>query len=229
MLVLGLTKTTLLDYPGKVAATIFTGGCNFRCPYCHNSGLIELKDNCEVIDEDQIMSFLDKRKGIIEGVCISGGEPTLHPDLPNFVEEIRKKGYKIKLDTNGSNPQMLEKLIDEKLIDYVAMDIKNSKSKYAITTGGSKEDIIKVEKSLGILLSNKVDYELRTTVVRQFHDLDDLLDIAKWIEGCSTWYIQSYKDSENVYKQGLSAYSSEELKDMAGKISGINAQLRGVD
>jgi pyruvate formate lyase activating enzyme len=215
MNILGLTKTTLLDYPEHVAATIFMGGCNFRCPFCHNRDIVFQDNNIEAIDVEEIIRFLIKRKNILSGVCITGGEPTLNNDLGEFVRRIKDIGYKVKLDTNGSNPEVLRGLIDEGLIDYCAMDIKNSREKYAVTCGVAGFDIESVEESIDILLhQDKIDYEFRTTVVRELHSMEDMVDIAKWIQGARRYYIQSYKDCEQVICRGYSAYGNEVLEAM---------------
>lgn len=232
MLLLGLTKTTLLDYPGKVAATVFTGGCNFRCPFCHNGHLVTSAFDQDTITTEAVLEHLTKRRNVLQGVCISGGEPTLQADLPEFISLIKELGYDVKLDTNGSHPNVIKQLIDNKLIDYVAMDVKNSKEKYLETACCSKEQLNNVEMSMEILRTSGLPYEFRTTVVRQFHDTEDLKKIAKWIEWTPCWYIQSYKDSENVIKQGFSAYTKEELDEMVEsikEISNINVLLRGVE
>ena len=232
MLLLGLTKTTLLDYPGKVAATVFTGGCNFRCPFCHNGHLVTSAFAQDTITAESVLDHLTKRRNVLQGVCISGGEPTLQADLPEFISQIKELGYDVKLDTNGSYPNVIKQLIDNKLIDYVAMDVKNSKKKYLETACCSKEHLNNVEMSMEILRTAGLPYEFRTTVVKQFHDTEDLKKIAKWIEWTPCWYIQSYKDSENVIKQGFSAYTKDELDEMVEsikEISNINVLLRGVE
>lgn len=229
MLLLGLTKTTLLDYPTKVAATVFTGGCNFRCPFCHNGQLVTSAFSQDEVAVEEVFDHLTKRRNILQGVCITGGEPTIQADLPEFIRKIKDMGYDIKLDTNGSHPNMLKELIDEKLIDYVAMDVKNCKEKYRETSCCSDLQLENVEKSMEILKSSGISYEFRTTVVRELHTKEDLEKIAGWIKGCPTWFIQSYKDSDNVIKQGFSAYSKEELETMIGDIEGINVVLRGVE
>lgn len=210
MLIAGMNKTTLLDYPGRVAATVFVGGCNFRCPFCHNAGLVLEPLSGQVHADEEIFSFLKKRKGIIKGVCITGGEPTLHADLPEFAAKIKKLGLLVKLDTNGYEPRMLERLLKEKLLDYVAMDIKNCPAKYAVTAGmgegiedGPKQGLgnfhmERIERSVELLKESGIDYEFRTTVVKELHRTEDLLEIAAWIKGCPHYYLQQFKDSENM-------------------------------
>ena len=168
MRVLGLNKTTLLDYPGCVAATIFTGGCNFRCPFCHNRGLVVNPPTGQAVSEEEIFTFLQKRKNVLKGVCITGGEPTLQADLPEFIVKVRKMGYRVKLDTNGYKPEVLKGLMEKGLLDYVAMDIKNCPDKYEMMIGiGESFDFHKVEESVDLLLGGKVEYEFRTTVVKR--------------------------------------------------------------
>lgn len=229
MIILGLTKTTLLDYPGKVAATVFTGGCNFRCPFCHNGHLITNIDGCESISEETVLEHLEKRKNVLEGVCITGGEPTINTDLPDFIRKICEIGYKIKLDTNGTNPGMLDTLIKEKLIDYVAMDIKNSKEKYIVSAECNDEQLKDIERSVEILKSSNIEYEFRTTLVRELHEKEDIEKTAEWLKGCSKWYIQSYVESENVLEKRFSSYSKEEILSLIQEIKGINIELRGID
>lgn len=229
MNILGLTKTTLLDYPEHVAATIFTGGCNFRCPFCHNRDIV-FQNNIEAIDIEEILSFLIKRKNILSGVCITGGEPTLNNDLGEFIQRIKDIGYKVKLDTNGSNPDMLQDLIDKGLIDYCAMDIKNSREKYAVTCGYPYLNIESIEKSKDILLhQDKIEYEFRTTVVKELHSLEDMVNIAKWIQGAKHYFIQSYKDCEQVICKGYSAYEDEVLENIvkACSLYVADTRLRG--
>ena len=214
MFILGLTKTTLLDYPGRVAASVFTGGGNFRCPYCHNKDIILNSRNLTPIC-DELFSFLNKRRNVLTGVCITGGEPTLHDDLPHFIERIRSLGYQIKLDTNGTNPRMLETLIADRLIDYCAMDIKNSPPKYAPTVGldESSVSLSDLYKSVDILLSQStIHYEFRTTIVKEFHEEADMLAIAKWLRGAESYFLQSYVDSDGVLCRKLHAHSKETLE-----------------
>ena len=179
MYISGLQKLTLLDFPGRLAATVFFGGCNVRCPFCHNASLVLSPDRCEKISEDELLSFLESRKGKLSGVCITGGEPTLYKELKGFIKKIKDMGFAVKLDTNGTSPDLLSELISEGLVDYVAMDIKNSQKKYALTVG-KEVDIEKIKRSVDILLSGKIDYEFRTTVVRELHEKEDFL--AKAVE-----------------------------------------------
>lgn len=228
MLILGFTKTTLLDYPTKVAATIFAGGCNFRCPYCHNGQMVTNCGSISAIPMEEIESHLIKRKGVLEGVCISGGEATLHADLEELVRKIKGFGYLVKLDTNGSNPHVLNRLINDKLVDYVAMDVKNTYAKYKETTGAPDGAIENVKKSIDLLNQSGILFEFRTTVVKELHTLDDLKEISRMIGPASNWYIQSYIESENVLSKGLHAYDDDELKKMVSLLERNNVMLRGV-
>ncbi len=199
----GLQKLTLLDYPGKVACTIFTGGCNFRCPFCHNASLVLRPGECRAFSEEEILSFLKKRIGILEGVCITGGEPLMQNGIDGFIAKVKELGYSVKLDTNGSFPDKLKDLVDRGLVDKVAMDIKNSKEKYPITVGIEDYDISPVERSVDILMNGNVDYEFRTTVVKNLHTLDDMVAIGEWITGAGAYYIQNFKDSGDLISTGL--------------------------
>ena len=207
MKIYGFQKMTLLDFPTKVACTIFTGGCNFRCPFCHNAGLVTHIDGPQ-IPVQEIFSYLEKRKGILDGVCITGGEPLLQPDIVEFISTIKNMGYAVKLDTNGAFPDRLKELIDASLLDYVAMDIKNSKEKYAQTCG-IDIDISIIEKSVEILKEGKVPYEFRTTLVRELHTEEDILSMANWLSGTRYWYLQSFVDSGDLIGKNLSAPSKE--------------------
>ena len=209
MIIGGFQKLTLVDYPGHTACIVFTQGCNFKCPFCHNSDLISC-NNSNKIDEQVLFDYLDKRKGLIDGVCISGGEPLLQKDIELFIKKIKEKGYKIKLDTNGSNPSLLKELLDEGYLDYVAMDIKNSFTKYDLTTG-IKTNIEKIKESINILKSSTIDYEFRTTIAKELHTLDDLKNILEYIGSNVKFYIQNYRDCEQVLKKGLTEFNKNEL------------------
>ena len=226
----GLQKITLLDYPGKMAATVFTGGCNFRCPFCHNRSLVFLNENDSEISIDDIMDYLKKRNKVLDGVCITGGEPLLHKGIKDFIKEVRNLGLSIKLDTNGSNYQALKELIDEKLVDYVAMDIKNCPSKYNLTIGQENFDLSDIEKSKNYLLENHVDYEFRTTVVKQFHEVEDFVEIGEWIKGAKHYYLQNFEDHGSCIASGLSEVGLEVLEDMKKKVQPYVGQveIRGV-
>ncbi len=218
MLISGIQKLTLLDYPGKTACTIFCYGCNFLCPFCHNALLVTEKAE-EFIPEEEILSFLKKRQGVLEGVCITGGEPTLQKELKSFMRKIKDMGYLIKLDTNGYKPELLKEIIDEGLCDYVAMDVKNTVKKYALTVG-KDIDTDKILRSIDTLKEGKVPYEFRTTVVKDFHTSEDLKEIAELLKG-SPWFIQQFKDSGQLIKEGLSPYSNEEMRALKEEIRAV--------
>ena len=223
MNIAGLQKMTLLDYPGRVACTVFLNGCNFRCPFCHNSPLLP-GTVPNGFTEEELLSFLAKRKGLLDGVCISGGEPTLAPDLPDFIRKIRGMGYPVKLDTNGFRPDVLRSLIGEGLLDYVAMDVKNSPVRYGETVGVPGLDIKKIEESLRILSENRVDYELRTTVVGEYHTETDVRQMGEWLSRLfggpvKRIFLQPFKDGESVLAQGLHAPGAEEMESFLAAIS----------
>ncbi len=199
----GLQKLTLLDYPGKVSCTVFTKGCNFLCPFCHNAPLVNKLNDSDNFTEDEILAFLKKRQGILEGVCITGGEPLLHSSLKGFIKKVKALGYAVKLDTNGSFPAYLKELAKEKLIDYVAMDIKNSFEKYPLTSGCENIDIRIIEESIDFLLQGTIPYEFRTTVAYPLHDVSDIEFIAKRIEGADKYFIQNFSDSGNIIGENL--------------------------
>ena len=227
----GIQKLSLLDYPTKMATTLFTGGCNFKCPFCHNRDLVFLDENENEIPLDDIFSFLNERKNILDGVCISGGEPLLQKGLKDFIIQVKKLGLSIKVDTNGSQYEKLKELIDEGLIDYVAMDIKNSKDKYAMTIDVNGFDLSAVEKSVELLKEGKVDYEFRTTIVKEFHTLDDMQKIGEWLKGAKRYFLQSYVDSENVIKKGLHAHDKATLEQFRELLTNYieHVELRGIE
>lgn len=207
----GLQKMTLLDYPGKVACTVFLGGCDFRCPYCHNSELLD--GSClPLMESEELLAFLSKRRGLLDGVAITGGEPLLREELPALLRDIRSMGYSIKLDTNGTHPDRLRALMEEGLVDYVAMDIKNSPAKYAETAGVQKLDLTPIRESVSLLLQGRVEYEFRTTVCQQLHKDADILAIGQWIQGASRYFIQPFADRDTVPFTGLSAPEKSTLQ-----------------
>ena len=228
MKISGLQKLTLLDFPGKMACTVFTYGCNFRCPFCHNAMLVT-KENSDSISEEEFFAFLKKRQGILDGVCISGGEPTLQKDLAEFIKKIKAIGYAVKLDTNGSNPDILINLISENLIDYVAMDIKNSPEKYSITCG-CDVNVDKIKESVSIIIESGINHEFRTTTVREYHSAEDFEAIAQWLKGDSKYFLQHFEDSGNLIGENLSPLSKDEMtafaESMRSKLS--NVDIRGV-
>lgn len=229
MKICGLQKLTLLDFPGRLACTVFLGGCNFKCPYCYNTSLIDASRAKTLINEEDFLSFLDSRKGKLQGVAITGGEPLLNPDIRNFILKIRERGFLVKLDTNGSFPERLEALIDEGLVDYVAMDIKNVYGKYSITVGANV-NLEKIKQSIDILLSNKVDYEFRTTVIKEFHDIEDFNVIGKMIKGTKNYFIQNFQDKDSVFGH-FNPLTHEELEQCLEVVKQYipNAKLRGID
>lgn len=229
MLICGLQKLTLLDYPGKVACTVFTGGCNFRCPFCHNASLVTGAFP-DAVDEEEVFALFRKRAGVLDGVCITGGEPLLQKDIGEFLMRVKQLGYSVKLDTNGSFPERLKSLVREGLVDYVAMDIKNSKEKYALTAG-TPVDIDAVGESVEFLLSGETEYEFRTTVAEQYHTVKNVEDIGGWIQGAKRYFIQSFKDSGDIISEGCSAVSRGTLEKMlaAARRFVPSAELRGVD
>lgn len=214
MLINGFQKLTILDFPGKVACIVFTPGCNFRCPFCHNASLVTHIDSSTYINEEDVLSYLKKRQGLLDGVVITGGEPLLQNGIEEFISEIKSLGYAVKLDTNGSFPDKLISLVENGLVDYVAMDIKNSKAKYAVTAGTENIDILSVEKSVEFLLQNKVDYEFRTTIVNGLHTLEDIQDIVVWIKGAHKYFLQNFVDSGDLIEGGLSPVTLDILKEM---------------
>ncbi len=226
----GLAKMTLLDFPGRVACTVFLGACDFRCPYCHNFELVD-GSAPPVMDEEDLFSFLEKRKGLLDGVAVTGGEPCLNKDLPALLRRIRQMGYMTKLDTNGNHPDMLKKLLDEDLLDYVAMDIKNSPDKYAITIGKDKIDLAPIRESISLIMGSKIDYEFRTTVVDEFHKISDFEEIGAMIEGAKRYFIQPFTDRDTVPFGNLHAPGKADLEAYLALVRRYvpNAELRGTD
>ena len=231
MFISGLQKLTLLDYPGRVACTVFTGGCNFRCPFCHNAPLVLPERLAQDTDEEQVLAFLKRRTGILDGVAITGGEPLIHKEIPAFLEKVKTLGFSIKLDTNGSFPEMLERIVRAGLVDRVAMDIKNCPEKYAETIGLKDFDIAPVERSRSFLMECGIDYEFRTTVVKGIHTEESLLGAAEWIAGAKEYYLQQFKDSGDVIAiEGLSAFDEKEMHALADAVARFvpSVKVRGV-
>ena len=208
----GLNKTTLLDYPEHLASTVFTGGCNFRCPFCHNKTLVLNPEEQPLIDEPEVLAYFEKRKTIIEGVCITGGEPTLQKDLPEFLKKIKDIGLKVKLDTNGYRPEIIKSLFEKGLVDYIAMDIKASKENYGKVAGVSNFDVSKIEESIKFIIENFPNYEFRTTVVKELHSPEEILKIKEWLSGTKKYKLQSYKESDGVINPIFTSYTYEEFK-----------------
>lgn len=228
--VLGLQKLTLLDFPGHTACTLFTGGCNFICPFCQNSRLVLAPDTVTPLDEEEIFSFLKKRAGLLDGVCITGGEPLLDPAIEELISRVRSLGYKIKLDTNGAYPDRLCRLVQKGLVDYVAMDLKNSPEHYGTTVGIPHLDLTPIKESVRFLLSNPVEYEFRTTVVREFHQAADFITISLWISGASRYFLQEFIDSGELIQEGLHGYSKTEMENFLSLVRPRipSAQIRGL-
>ena len=210
----GLQKLTLLDFPGRMAATIFTGGCNMRCPFCHNRSLVFLNENDSEISTSDIMEYLENRSKVLDGICITGGEALLHKGLKNFIKKVKGLGLQVKLDTNGSNFEALKDLIEEGLLDYVAVDIKNCPEKYPMTIGLQSYDLSELEKVINYLLEDHVDYEFRTTVVSQFHEIQDIEKIGKWIAGAKRYFLQNFEDHGTCIQSGLSGVGTKTLEEM---------------
>ena len=236
MVIRGLQKLTLLDYPGKVACTVFTDGCNFACPFCHNASLVHRPDTppnhaAPAISQAEVLAFLAKRKGILDGVCITGGEPLLQAGLGAFLQEVKAMGFAVKLDTNGSLPTRLKELVGAGLVDYVAMDIKNSPERYAETIGRRIYDLSAVRESVDFLRSLPDRYEFRTTVVSEFHTEADIAAIADWLAGSERYFLQSFRDSGDILSPGLHAHTPETLHTFLSVVRAKipNASLRGID
>lgn len=233
MKIYGLQKLTLLDYPGRVACTVFLGGCNFRCPFCHNSELFGA-DIEPIMDGEELIAFLKGRRGILDGVCITGGEPTLKPDLPQLLREIKALGYPVKLDTNGYRPEVLKKLVEEGLVDYVAMDIKNGPEHYGQTVGLSKMDLSRIEESIRFLTQGVVDYEFRTTVVEQLHSKESMEAMGKWLRSIAAapvkrLFLQSFVDRDTVMFAGLQAPTEAKMAEYKAILEPFaeNVKIRG--
>lgn len=228
----GYQKLTLLDYPGKVAAMVFTIGCNMRCPFCHNYELVEDIDKIEeLFDPQEVLDYLKKRKGVLDGLVITGGEPTLQRGLKDFIKEVKEEtGLLIKLDSNGLNPSILKELIDEKLVDYVAMDIKNDFESYGTITGIANIQTDKIKESIAILEEGKVEYEFRTTIIKDFHTIDKLKNIVNFIKKDSNYFLQQFIISDNVPNKKLKYYTDEELINIREELKTIhpNIKIRGI-
>ena len=236
MKISGLQKMTLLDYPGKVACTVFLQGCNFRCPFCHNSDLLGACGP-EEIPVETLMAFLKKRVGLLDAVCITGGEPTLQPDLVELIRQIKALGYAVKLDTNGTRPEVVKALAQQGLIDYVAMDIKNAPSRYGDTAGSHTLDIGALEETMRFLMGGGVDYEFRTTVVAQLHDNAAMQEMGQWLQTLNptgkakALYLQGFMDRDTVLMGGLSAHSKEKMQEFKDILAPYadKVELRGMD
>lgn len=231
MKILGLQKTTLLDYPGKLAATIFLAGCNMRCPFCHNMNIVEDVSYEDSFSENQVLDFLNKRLGILEGVCITGGEPTLSLDLPDFIMKIKSLGLCVKLDTNGTNPNMIKNLIDNKVIDYIAMDIKSSLSDYSKVCNVPNINTNIIKESIEIIKSSPIDYEFRTTIISQYHNTSVIKEIGLLLNGANNYFLQSFSDSQYVPNHDLTACSKNTLLSYVDILNNYinHVEIRGID
>ncbi len=230
MKLIGLQKMTVLDFPGRVACIVFTFGCNFRCPFCHNASLVTGDGNSD-ITEDEFFAYLKKRQGILDGVCVTGGEPLIQNDIEDFLKKIKSFGYQIKLDTNGSYPEKLKKLVNEGLVDYVAMDIKNSPEFYSATVGKDDIDFEKIKQSIDFLINEAdIEYEFRTTVVAEFHNEDAFDSIGKMIKGAKNYYLQGFVDSGDLIGSNLTALPKPIMQKMAKRVEPYveNVGIRGV-
>ncbi len=215
----------MVDFDEKIACTVFTGGCNFRCPFCHNGALVVGNVKAEQIDENEVFDYLEKRKGLVDAVCVTGGEPTLQSDLKDFLRKVRDMGYLTKLDTNGLRPDVLKDVLKEKLVDYVAMDVKNSLQKYAVTVGLESVDTSKIKESIDTLLSGSVEYEFRTTLIKEFHTAEDIEKIADTINGAQRYFMQKYKDNEECISHGFSPIEKDEAENFKAFFDGKVAKI----
>lgn len=229
MIIKGFQKLTLLDFPGRTACTVFTAGCNLRCPFCHNA-LLVTQENPEMYTEEEIFAHLRKRKSVLDGVAVTGGEPLLQKDIERFLYEIKDEGYAIKLDTNGCFPDKLADILSMGLVDYVAMDVKNCREKYPVTVGIDGFDIAPVEKSIELLMSGNVGYEFRTTVTGNFHTIEDMEQLALWIKGTEKYFLQNFVDSGNLIDESCTGVSKETMLQMLDAVRKHipTAELRGI-
>lgn len=227
--IFGMEKLSLVDYDGKVACTLFTGACNFRCGFCHNAPLVTRLNELALMDENEIFSFLKKRQGIIEGVCVSGGEPTLQKDLIPFIEKIKSLGYSVKLDTNGTDPDTVKSLYENGLVDFFAVDIKNDKNSYPEIIGVKNFNTAKIEKTVDYLITNVADYEFRTTLINEYHSAENMKKIGEWIKGAKKYRLQKFIPSSNCIAKGLSEVSEETAKEFIEIVKPFvpNTELRG--
>jgi len=208
----GLQKLSMVDYPGKIAATVFTGGCNLRCPFCHNALLVTRLNESPRLEEEEVIKFLKSRRSLLDGVVLTGGEPLLQPGAADFLARVKDMGFAVKLDTNGCYPDILSRILEAGSVDYVAMDIKNCKEKYAATVGVPELDLTPVEHSIALLMSGKTDYEFRTTVVKELHTAEDIDAIGQWIRGAKRYFLQNFEDSGNLIADGFHGFSEEEIR-----------------
>ena len=228
MQIAGLQKLTLLDYPGRIACTVFLSGCNLRCPFCHNASLVLPGRSSPLLSDEELLAFLASRKKKLTGVCITGGEPTLYPELPHLLRCIRELGFAVKLDTNGTRPEVLREILNADLVDYVAMDIKNSPEKYAATCG-DRDVLAQVRESVKLLQQSPVEHEFRTTVFHPYHTPEDLAEIGRWLQGEQKYYIQQFVDSGDLIGSGT-ALTPQEMQVLLDAVLPYipSAQLRGI-
>ena len=231
MVIHGLQKLTLLDYPGHTACTVFTAWCPWRCPFCHNASLVLRPESQPVIDQEEFFAFLHKRRGLLDGVAVTGGEPTVQKDLPEFLRRVKDMGFAVKLDTNGTAPGMLREILAEGLADYVAMDVKAGRDNYPSVTGTIRPGLPAVEESAALLMEGRVDFEFRTTVVRELHTMEDFDDIAAWLAGGEKYFLQAFKDSGDLLTPGHSACTKEEMEAFRARLLPAipRTALRGID
>ena len=231
MVISGLQKLTLLDFPGHTACTVFTPGCNWRCPFCHNAALVLRPKGQPELDMEAFFAFLQKRRGLLDGVAVTGGEPTLHADLPDFLRRVRDAGFQVKLDTNGTNPRMLRSILREGLADYVAMDIKAGRENYPAVTGTLRPGLPAVEESAALLMEGDLPFEFRTTVVKELHSAEDFQDIAVWLRGEEPYFLQGFKDSGDNISDGYSACSPQEMEAFRTILTPFipRTEIRGMD
>ena len=231
MYLCGLQKLSMVDYPGKLAATVFTGGCNLRCPFCHNALLVTRLAETPVLPEEDVLSFLQRRRGLLDGVVLSGGEPLLQPDAIDFLRKVRGMGFAVKLDTNGCFPERLAAILEAGLVDYAAMDIKNCREKYPQTVGVPGFDTAAVEESVRLLARSGVDHEFRTTFVRELHTAADVEAMGRWLQGAPRYYLQNFADSGNLIQEGWHGFTALELQGFADIARPFfkQVELRGAD
>ena len=231
MRICGLQKLAMVDYPGKLATTVFTGGCNLRCPFCHNAPLVLSPEENPQLSQEEVLDFLSSRKGLLDGVVLSGGEPLLQSGAADFLSRVRQLGFAVKLDTNGCFPDALEQILSAGLVDYVAMDIKNRPEKYPQTVGLPAFDLAPVRKSVQLLMSSGIDFEFRTTVIREFHTVDDIRAIGQWLHGAPRYSLQQFVDSGNLVGSGCHGLGPSEMQALADAARPFFGQvsLRGVD
>lgn len=230
MKIYGFEKLSLVDFDGMITCTIFVGGCNFACPFCHNSSLVLNPASNQEVRFEEVMEYLNLRKKIVDAVCITGGEPTIYPDLGKYFKIFKGMGFITKLDTNGTNPEVIKSLVREELVDYVAMDVKNSLSSYQKTIGKNNPELVKkVQESINYLLEGHVDYEFRTTIVKQLHTKEDIIEMGKMLKGAKKLFLQHFIASENCIQKGLSEITKEQANEFIEILKEYvpNVSLRG--